>query len=601
MYILKIFLKMNLQIRNRENIIAISISVFAFVIYFFTASRTVSFIDAGELATVSLTLGIAHPTGYPLFTILGNLWSKLPLGISKIFQLNLLSSLLCSLSLFFFFKFLIFIFKNNFKVKNETILIFSATISTLLLAFSETFWQQSIIIEVYSLHILFISILLFQFVKFISTKKLHDGILFAFFLGLSFANHLTTILFAPAFLFLFFKTFGFNKNSFQKILWFIIPFVIGLSVYVYLPLQAKNSPTYNWGNPIDWEKFLRHTSGKQYRGWFFSSIETMKIQLKYFFSDLLKEFSYVSIPIVFIGVFQLLKKSKSIFIFVLLLFLFCIFYSSNYDIHDIDSYFLLAYFSIAILFFFGTQFLLEKNYSNLKIAIFSVIGIVPLFANYLNVDESKNFAAEDYTKNIFSSVEKNAIIISYQWDFFVSPSYYFQEIENLRKDVIVIDKELLRRSWYFNYLKKKYPEVVKKSQKEIDDFLESLKPFENDLPFDGNYIEQFYQKLITSFIEKNIDEKPIYISPEIEKEYVKNYILIPSGLVFRVFKSPNEITFTPKFFEFRPIENKGRLTNSILQFYSKSYKNQAKFSSQIGDTINTKKFLEKLNEIETIE
>ena len=49
------------------------------IVYLFTIAPSVIQIDSGELAAVQTTLGIAHPTGYPLFTIIGYLFLKLPL------------------------------------------------------------------------------------------------------------------------------------------------------------------------------------------------------------------------------------------------------------------------------------------------------------------------------------------------------------------------------------------------------------------------------------------------------------------------------------------------------------------------------------------
>jgi hypothetical protein len=64
-----------------------------FIFYFTSIAPSVVQIDSGELAAVQCTLGIAHPTGYPLFTILGYLFSLIPLPFSKIFQLNILSAI----------------------------------------------------------------------------------------------------------------------------------------------------------------------------------------------------------------------------------------------------------------------------------------------------------------------------------------------------------------------------------------------------------------------------------------------------------------------------------------------------------------------------
>ncbi len=72
-------------------------SIFVFIIYLFTLAPSVVQIDSGELAAVQATLGIAHPTGYPLFTMIGYLFSLIPLPFSKIFQLNILATIYCSI------------------------------------------------------------------------------------------------------------------------------------------------------------------------------------------------------------------------------------------------------------------------------------------------------------------------------------------------------------------------------------------------------------------------------------------------------------------------------------------------------------------------
>ena len=71
-------------------------AVFVLLVYLFTIAPSVVQIDSGELAAVQATLGIAHPTGYPLFTIVGYIFSLIPLPFTKIFQLNLLAAIYCS-------------------------------------------------------------------------------------------------------------------------------------------------------------------------------------------------------------------------------------------------------------------------------------------------------------------------------------------------------------------------------------------------------------------------------------------------------------------------------------------------------------------------
>ncbi|MGH2574253.1 MAG: protein O-mannosyl-transferase family, partial [Ignavibacteria bacterium] len=81
------------------------IIAFAIVLYVYTLTLapTVYFIDSGELSAVASTLGIAHPTGYPLFTLIGYLFTKLPVSSSEVYKLNLMSALFCAVSIFIFF------------------------------------------------------------------------------------------------------------------------------------------------------------------------------------------------------------------------------------------------------------------------------------------------------------------------------------------------------------------------------------------------------------------------------------------------------------------------------------------------------------------
>ena len=46
-----------------------AVSLAALVLYLLTLSPTVNFIDSGELITVGALAGVAHPPGYPLYSL----------------------------------------------------------------------------------------------------------------------------------------------------------------------------------------------------------------------------------------------------------------------------------------------------------------------------------------------------------------------------------------------------------------------------------------------------------------------------------------------------------------------------------------------------
>lgn len=534
-------------VKNKTYVAAITLWVIIFSVYLKTLAPTVGFIDSGELSTVALTLGIAHPTGYPLFTLLCKVFTMLPISGDEIVRLNIFSALLTSTAAVIFFFFIIELLKIFKKEKKDSILT-ASFLSTLILAFSKTFWTQAVSIEVYSLHLLLISTVLFLFVKAINTNHKKMWIVFAFLVGLSFTNHLTTILLAPALLYWFFTEFGLNKNTFKKILYLIPPFFVGLSVYLYLPIRASQHPLMNWGDPQTVGKLWWHFTGKQFRVWMFSSSEAARKQLNYFFENLSSEYHFIILIVAVVGFIVLLFNSRRIFVFTMLLFVTCVSYAINYDIHDIDSYFLLAFISLAIFVSVGIQKIIDgyegKTVSIIALIILVGLSGVQLFANYDKVDQKNNYLVEDYTKNILLNLPKNSIVLSYQWDYFVSASYYFQHVKNIRPDIVVLDKELFRRSWYFSQLERMYPAIMEKSKNEIDLFQQELYKFEHDLPYDFSVIEVRYSQMLKSFIEKN-DSTLFYVTPEIEVQYTSGYNRVPEGLLFRLTKdtSYNEVVF----------------------------------------------------------
>src|SRR2546423_6170237 len=77
---------------------ALAVTVTAALLYFFTAARDIVVGDTPELITAAVTLGVAHPPGYPLFTMLGHLFSLIPFGPIP-FRVNLLSVVCDSLTI----------------------------------------------------------------------------------------------------------------------------------------------------------------------------------------------------------------------------------------------------------------------------------------------------------------------------------------------------------------------------------------------------------------------------------------------------------------------------------------------------------------------
>ena len=613
-------------------------SLFVFIIYIITSAPSVVQIDSGELAAVQATLGIAHPTGYPLFTMIGYLFSLIPLPMTKIFQLNILAAIYCSTAIGVFTYTIKFCLDNlsSFKKKQpvrkesskkekkkskdknektekpaeipENLKLLTAVLGGLILAFSRTFWFQSTSVEVYSLHLTLITLiilfLLKAYVSSLENDKLINWLVFSFFLALGFTNHLTTILILPGVAYLYFSRYGFNSKSFKRLAIMILFFIpILVLIYSYLPIRASQNPLLDWGNPVDWERIYRHVTGKQYQVWLFTSFDSAGKQLNHFFTILPEEF-YAELALAFIGLFVSFFKARKLFLFMLITFLFAVLYSINYDIHDIDSYFLLAFIMIAFFAVFGILKILEMKslQKNYVLILISFLIAIQFYFNFINVNQSGVYTFEDYTKATLNGVPKNSIVFSYQWDYFISASNYFQFVEDYRRDVTVIDKELLRRSWYYNQINTRDPNVLNGVRNEVNQFLVALQPFERGEKFDSNRLESLYRSIMTNLIATNIDKRDYFIGPElIDQEMKRGEFRIPEGcslvpylFFYKVSKTNDYVPAPDPDFTMRIASNSNIYIQNIENFVGKMLSERAFYEVKYGHTDRAKLYLKKI-------
>jgi hypothetical protein len=549
-----------------------------FLIYWLTLAPHLTFTDAGELASVAVTLGVAHPTGYPLFTLLAHLWTKLPFPVTPIYALNLFAAFCTALSAVLFFKVALLLMEHlaalplhkpptskgkkdtagkNPKEKNSRAaapaelvpresLLLIAFCGTLTYAFARTIWAQATSIEVYSLHLVMLSLSIFFFLNVFLTEEKNTGdfhftreailplALWAFILGIGFTNHLTMVLQAPAMLFLFFKRFGFKQGAWKRVAVMAVPFLVGLSVYLYLPLRSSMLPEFNWGEVhrgVD--KFLYHTGGKQYQINMFNG--SWLPQFVTFFKLYGFQLGFIGFLPMLIGLVELWKIARDIFWFLVLLILGCVFYSVNYNIHDIESYFALAFLASLLVMTLGLYFFLSRKPNLIYASL--LIPITTLGINYQASDHTKEHFVEDYSRMMLNSLEPNAIILSSQWDYFCSGFWYLQHVEGLRPDVILVEKELLRRTWYLNAIQRQSSEAIKKSAPEFLAFGEDLELFESGKPYNQVRIQARFTALLNSFVDKNISERPVYATIDViqsESDFAKAYQKIPQGLALKL-------------------------------------------------------------------
>ncbi len=572
--------------------------------YIFTLAPTISYTDSGELALACIKLAIAHPTGYPLFTILGKVFYLFHFG-EEAYILNLMCAIFSAFATVFFFNIIILLLnnikskaqgKNIHKYFNDLTFNIIGLFSSFVLAFSRTFWDSANSIEVWSLHNLFIALLLYILIKAVTQSSEKYYLLFAYILGLSFTNHLSTIFALTGFIYLYFAYEGIGKISLRRLFLLLIPFIAGLSVYIYLIIRANNN-IISWIYPLDFYNLYYHITGKHFSGLMFKSFKSSIGMLTNFLEFFPKEYFYVPLLISIIGIFYLGKLSKRYLLFTVLLFVFNVILAINYEILDFENYYYLTPFCVAIWFAFGILYLMIKF--NLRTFIVTVISIIillfPVTQNYSKVDESNNYVIRDYYMNFVSYVPENSVVVTEGMDVAMLASFYYQIIKGIRPDVVIFNDNLVATSpWYIKFIELHYKNFYEKSKNEFELYLKNILDYHysNKKNFDNRNLISSYASLYKSILEKN----DVYFTQEFTRKYltnsvltpvVKDYNLVPYGLFFKATRDSNFIDDGNPEFNYqikeKPIEKlikEDPFYTIIIYAYYNSYLSRANYLIQ---------------------
>jgi Protein O-mannosyl-transferase TMEM260-like len=580
-----------------ELLCAGAVFIVAILLYTVTLAPTVTLVDSGELIVAAQGLGVAHPPGFPLWVMLAHLASLLPLGNVAVrinFSSALFAALACAMLTLVVAGLMTMgsvaatkkgtkkSMQQSRNLEDSTggrFLIFAPAVGAgLLMAFSRTLWSYATITEVYALNTLLILAVFFLLVRWrrriIETQKdagdqvtTHDNWIYAaaFVFGLAMGvHHVTVGLTLPAIAAIVYITQGRKLFTSRRLLYAALISIGGLiAVYAYLPFAASRSPVMDWGNPRSLQEIWWHITGRQYRVFFSFSPTTMGAQFVEFCRMALREFGFPWLPVVpflaFAGLVSAYKRDRTVFWFLLLIVIADLAYCLSYEIaEDKDAYYLPAFISIAIAAGFGVHWLIQIARSRSapvgRSYVVGAIAIVVTSATAFAVNWPFNnrrdyFIADDYVENLFSTIAPNGLLLTQDWQV-VSPMFYAQEIEQRRRDVKVVDINLLRRSWYFDYLKYAHPGLIDRSRDKIDPYVELLRLWERDPGvFDRNQdltqrISMAFLEMVRSMVRNEIKVAPVYITNDVLSADKTNgyltqwipqtYQLVPQGLVFNL-------------------------------------------------------------------
>jgi hypothetical protein len=412
----------------------------ALVVYAQTLMPGIAFGDWGEMQTVAHVLGVAHPTGYPTYIVLAWLAELVPIG-SIAFRANLLSAVLVAAALGT-------VAMISVRLGVRRII---AGASALALGVIGTVWAAATVAEVNPLHLLLTGLIIHRALVWEDRRATSDLVLGGLLVGLALGNHLLTVFLAP-FVAVFVLWTG--RREILARPWILVPsaaaVILGLAVYLYIPLAASQAPPLPYNDPVTLDGVLWLVSGTQFRGQFdFLSPEGPAE----FLAALPALWTLVSdratpvLPILGLVGIGILVRRRTAFGLMCAAILLCdVYVWANYL--ELEHYLLVPWLLLAI----GTAVTLEWVATAVTRrwggpagrdlgAVIGLAGLLFVLAlgamNWSASDRSGDRSGQEYVDAVFGALPQDAAILSY-WDA-STPLWHGRFVQRSRPDVLVVD------------------------------------------------------------------------------------------------------------------------------------------------------------------
>ena len=429
------------------------------------------------MVAASFGLGVAHPSGYPIYLILGKLLTFLPFG-SIPFKVTLVSSLSSTVLLTLIYRFL--------SAKTNEI---SALFSVLMLLSSYSFISQSLIQKFYTLNAVLIFLIFYLGFRCLEDYKpkylLAIALLFGFALGL----HHTTYFMAIPILFVL-------VINFKKVLKYIFPsiicFMLGALNVIYILIRSQKPTLLNLAFSPNFQMLLDTLARKAYKegssievtkSMFVFDLERLYASIKNIAIITIKQFNYLPIFFLLLGFFAIYKRDKQkLFYFILCIIVYSVLLSYLTFSHStltLDAAYIVAnqYFVPYLIFFalicgYGFWVLSEILAKNFRV-VPKLLLLIPLiyipehwFRNNYSSNQVPHYKTID---QLFVKPIKSICINEGDNDVF--QAWYMKNVEKFRDDLCIISAPTIKDPlWSIEngcnkaIYKSIYPELMEESE-----------------------------------------------------------------------------------------------------------------------------------------
>ncbi len=522
----------------------------------FLRAPNVLFADSGELLTAVATKGVAHPPGFPLYLLLGGLFLDLTggAGPTAASRLNLFSALSTGVAAAFaVLAALVAIERTELAGNLDTVSRrVLAMVAGLLCGFGPTLFDFSLGTEVYGLHAAFLAAALAAALAAGNPGITpRDASRLTFLTGLAVGcglgvHHATMVVMMPGLAVLLWG--GDERPArLRRVGLFAAGLVPGLLTYVVLPIRAAGWPALNWGNPSNPFRFWVHISARDYQVNIENDLGTILEHAARFLDSYRAEFTALGLVLALLAGALIRGAGRLAVPGLFVVILGDIAFAVRYEIaEDQAAYYIPTFVATSILVVLGSAALAARLESLPRRR--AAVGIVTALALVLVVWNVKQKAgrrfddrAAEAARNAFASIPEGALVLTSEWNLY-APMVGLRQVAGERRDAILIDVLLLRRGWYLDAWKRKYPERHAEIASDFDTYRTRLADWEEGRPFDSNLLTSLYNKLTQQMARKAWERgaKVVWLGTLMPEHVPGNSAIVPSGTGYRVLASREE-------------------------------------------------------------
>lgn len=462
-------------------------------------------VDGGELLAAANTWGVPHPPGYPTYTVLLKAFATIvPVG-DFAFRGNILSAVFGSISAVLLYWVILRFLRCLRPESPAAVSVASAALGATTFAATPLFWSQAIITEVYTLNALFATALVLIASHIALRPPEEDGqpvpgitgrlALFGLLLGLGLGNHLSLLAVAVPMGYWIFTGTGWRKLVSP---WPVGALLLGLGIYVYLPVSAAQHPPVNWGHANTLDGFAWMITGQAYQDYVFGvPVDSLLERVVTWLELAFRQLNPLGIFFGLVG-WAMLRVEVPRFAWLSLLSIAILgVYSITYNTVDAEVLTIPAFLLFSVWIGVGFTHVITGISTMLlgawvwtkegvvgilaarPVLVLSIVafGALPVTSAILNY-ESQNLRGDDkayrYARNVVDSLPEGSVLLSNEENRVFS-LWYLRYVDEPSLDLATIAVPLLQFDWYWRDIQERFPErLPEEPETDITNALKSI-------------------------------------------------------------------------------------------------------------------------------